>query len=223
VEEIGEERLYGRRKSKRLSNRQETLLETLLPSVSVSTFADLPRDDFRRRFLEVGFGSGEHLLQLALGNNEDLFIGCESFVNGVASLLRRMDEYKTSNIRIYHGDARRLMKEMPPEYLDGIFLLFPDPWPKRKHIGRRFLQEHTITSIHSILKNGGFLRIATDHDAYKCWIARILGLEKTKNLFRIQTYTKGNRPSQSSWPQTRYELKAEREIFYVICTKSVDK
>ena len=214
-----DEKFYGRLKSRSLTNRQEKLFETLMPEVGIKSFSEIDLSKFNRVFLEVGFGSGEHIAQMALNNPNDLFVGCEPFVNGVASLLVKIDENKIQNIRIYQADARTLMKEIPADSLSGAFLLFPDPWPKRKHIKRRFLQEKTIEDIYNRLKINGFWRLASDHKEYKSWILKLFNQERFQKLFEMKTFNRETRPDEEVWPKTRYEQKATEEILYAICIK----
>ncbi len=215
-----DEKFHGRLKTRRLSARQKNLFETLMPKVGIKSYKDADIANFHRVFLEIGFGGGEHLAQVAMDNPNDLFIGCEPFVNGVASLLGKIDDNKIENIRIYQADARGLIKEIPNDTLSGVFLLFPDPWSKKRHTKRRFLQDKTIADIYTRLVVGGFWRLASDHEVYKAWILELFGQEKFKDLFTVRTYTKENRPDTSIWAKTRYEMKATNDILYIECVKN---
>lgn len=216
---IVEEKFYGRLKSRRLTDRQEALFKTLFKDISINSFKDINTCGYDDVFFEIGFGGGEHIANMALSNPKGLFIGCEPFVNGVAALLTKIDDLKIKNIRIYQNDARSLLKEFPDGFLSGVFLLFPDPWPKRKHIRRRFLQEKTIFMIYDKLKNNGFWRIASDHKEYKSWILKLFKQENVQEKFQGVLFDRSSRPSFETWPQTRYEQKAVEEILYAIYTK----
>lgn len=218
---IVDEKFYGRLKSRSLTSRQELLFEVLLPKIAIHTFNDVEYSEYKDIFLEIGFGSGEHIVQMALSNPSSLFIGCEPFINGVAALLTKIDDLKIQNIKICQNDARKLLKEIPSNFLSGVFLLFPDPWPKRKHIKRRFLQEKTIFEIHDKLKKQGFWRIASDHKEYKLWILKLFHQSNIKGMFKESLFDKASRPNYETWPQTRYEQKAVDEILYAIYTKCV--
>lgn len=215
-----DEKFYGRIKTRNLTNRQELLYKTLMPEIEIKAFDDTNVSDFAHIFLEIGFGSGEHIAQMAMSNPNDLFIGCEPFVNGVASLLVKVDENKIKNIRIYQADARAFIKSIPNDSLSGVFLLFPDPWPKRKHIKRRFLQDKTITDIYNKLRVGGFWRLASDHKEYKTWILKLFNQETFRDCFDMKTFDKKTRPDVSIWAKTRYEQKAVEDILYVECVKN---
>ena len=221
---IVDEKFYGRLKSRSLTKRQSELFDTLFPKLEIKTFTDIEQalPNYDKVLLEIGFGSGEHLAQMARSHPADLFIGCEPFVNGVASLLIKIDEEKIQNIRVYQRDARFLIKELPNNFLDGVFLLFPDPWPKRKHIKRRFLQDKTITDIYTRLKPGAYRRVASDHKEYRNWILKMFGQDKFRGLFTAELFDRRTRPSEETWAKTRYERKAEDEILYAIYTKVID-
>lgn len=216
---VVDEKFYGRMKSRSLTARQEALFHTLMKDVGLSSFVEVPIAQYDKLFLEIGFGGGEHIAQMAVTNPDALFIGCEPFINGVGSLLAKIDDQKIKNIRIYQADARKLIKEIPSESLNGAFLLFPDPWPKRKHIRRRFLQDKTIADIYNKLKKGGFWRIASDHKEYKSWILKLFTQEKFQKVFSSELFNRETRPDVKIWPETRYEKKATEEILYAIYTK----
>lgn len=183
-------------------------MTSLLPQLRLSP------DDFTATaapalFLEIGFGGGEHLAAQAQARPEAHFIGCEPFQNGVAKLLTQIDDAGIPNISIYPEDVRDLLPALPTACLDGVFVLFPDPWPKARHNKRRIIAPDTVATLARILKPSGFLRFASDIDDYVDWaLRRILahpGFTWTADTpadWRI-------RPAD--WPETRYERKAKRE------------
>ncbi|MCX7914638.1 MAG: tRNA (guanosine(46)-N7)-methyltransferase TrmB, partial [Thermodesulfovibrionales bacterium] len=161
----------------RLKQKHKEALEKILPIV------ELPSDDllsfekvFGRKapvYLEIGFGNGEFLCNAALQNPEADFIGIEFFLTGVAKLLRRLTDYGrldepvVKNIRIITGDARIIIPSCIPENsLNGIFILFPDPWPKKRHHKRRLIRREFIELLYDRLKVNGLLIIATDSEDY---------------------------------------------------------
>ncbi len=159
-------RSFGRLKSRPIKARQASLLDTLLPKLSldVTRPLDLHRaqPDAREVWLEIGFGGGEHLAGQASRHRDVLMLGAEPFVNGVASALRHIDEGDLANIRLHAGDARELMSVLPDGGLQRAFILFPDLWPKTRHHKRRLVQPELVAELARVLAPGGRLRFATD-------------------------------------------------------------
>ena len=139
--------------------------------------------------LEIGFGDGQHLYGQALKNPQNGYIGVEVFQNGVANLLslisgikegdslpQKIDasSYPVRNIRIYDDDVRLLFQNIPDAFFDKVFLLFPDPWPKKRHVARRFVNPGNLKEVARVLKVGGLFRIATDHPIYKRHVLRTM-------------------------------------------------
>ncbi|HXR94351.1 MAG TPA: tRNA (guanine(46)-N(7))-methyltransferase TrmB [Rhizomicrobium sp.] len=201
--------LYGRRKGPKLSARQADLRSTLLPKVAFD-----PAKDARGQFpphlkslwLEVGFGAGEHLHQLA-GNNPDAgLIGAEPYEMGVAKLLSKLAQEPRANIRIYEGDGRDIIAQLPDASLDRFFLLFPDPWPKTRHHKRRFLQMEMLDELARILRPGAELRFATDDKSYLPY-----ALERLMAHPDFEWAAEGPKDWKTrpeGWLPTRYEAKA---------------
>lgn len=168
---------YGRRKGKALKAGRLSRLDTLLPALRVATsepnqvidpaslFKFKP-DEIR---MEIGFGSGEHIAAQAAANPGVGFLGCEVFVNGVASLLRYADELKLANLRIYDNDVRHLLPALKSARFNRISLPFPDPWPKTRHAKRRFVGPAMLDEMARLLVDGGEFRVASDHPVYIAW------------------------------------------------------
>lgn len=206
---------FGRRKGKALRSGQAHLFEALLPQIRVTldTVVDpvqcFTRQDFTSYYLEIGFGGGEHLLSLARAHPEIAFIGCEPFVNGMAKMLSAIENEKLDNIRVYDSDALMLLKALKPESFDRIYLLYPDPWPKRRQHKRRFVSHQTLDLITRALKRDGEFRFASDIDHYVGWtLSRIL---QRKDLIWQATRADEWRKPWAEWTRTRYEAKAIRE------------
>lgn len=203
-------RLYGRAKGKPLSAYQAGLIETFLPDIAINPEAPLKGlDGFTERWLEIGFGGAEHLLHRAAENENRVIIGAEPFLNGVAKCCAGMDRQKLDNIRLHHGDVRDVLPNIADESLDGLYILFPDPWPKARHNKRRILSSEFIAEVHRILKPGAPLYFASDIIDYVDW-----------TLTRIDAHGGfGFTPKDKSdfltpyegWPGTRYQKKAIRE------------
>ena len=214
--------LYGRRRGKPLRKGQQRLIESSLPALSIpidSDALDLPslfNKPCRAFWLEIGFGSGEHLAWQAHANPDVGFIGCEPYINGVATLLGKLEENETTNVRLHNDAAELLIEKMPDESIDRAFILFPDPWPKSGHKKRRFVSQANIVSLARIIRPGGELRIATDHEDYGAWI--LWHMLQSDEFTWIAENPEDWRERGSDWPPTRYEVKAVekglRPVYY---------
>ena len=165
--------------------------------------------DAKQVWLEIGFGGGEHLLWQASRNPLVAFVGCEPFEDGVVKVLTRIDEEKLGNIRLHMGDAREVLRWLPAASIDRAFILFPDPWPKKKHRKRRLVNAATLTALARIMKSGAELRIGTDIGDY----ARTM-LQAFREVPEFSWQAEGPsdwRLRPADWPETRYEQKAARE------------
>ena len=149
-------------------------MDSLLPRLAVdlgaphhlpALFAHAPNDIC----LEIGFGGGEHLAAQAGAHPGTGFIGCEPFINGMAKALALIEAQDLANIRLHFGDASDLLAWLPASSLARIDLLYPDPWPKRRHWKRRFVQDARIIELARVLRPGGFFRFATDWPDYAAW------------------------------------------------------
>lgn len=207
---------YGRRHGKAMRPGQQHLLKTRLPAL---TPAGIGRDENPRRApldpgvlfpgkravcLEIGFGGGEHLFAQATANPDIGFIGCEPFVNGVAMLLSAMERRPVDNIRLHAGDVRLLFEVLPPACLDRVFVLYPDPWPKARHTGRRFIGRDNLDNLAQLMCPGADLRLATDIPAY---VEHSREIVASHPAFAIVDESAVPWPD---WPGTRYEAKALR-------------
>jgi tRNA (guanine-N7-)-methyltransferase len=207
---------FGRRKGHRLRSHQATLLESLLPRLALDMNAPaptalaqlfpIPVDDAR---LEIGFGGGEYLIAQAEAHPRTGFIGCEPFVNGMAKALTAIEARGLANIRVHLGDAVSVIDWLPTASLAGIDLIYPDPWPKRRHWKRRFVQERTIADMARLLRPGGEFRFVSDIPDYVAWtLARLL---RAPDFFWTAERADDWRHPWPGFVRTRYEAKAVRE------------
>ena len=206
--------VYGRRRGRRLRVGQRELLASLLPKLRI----DLPESGgridpaalfgpgIREIWLEIGFGGGEHLAWQAAHHSGTGLIGVEFFVNGIASLLGHVARQGLQSVRIYPDDAWPLLQALPDCSIGRVFLLFPDPWPKVRHAGRRFVSAATLGDLARILKDGGELRIASDDPGYVRWTLERLGACPEFEWLAQGPGDWRRRPED--WPATRYEEKA---------------
>jgi tRNA (guanine-N7-)-methyltransferase len=197
--------VHGRKRSHRLSIAGRNLMDSLLPILAVPLrtaainpallFSTPPRDVW----VEVGFGDGAHLAWRAAENPQAGFIGCEPYVNGVARLLETISETGLENIRIHPGDARILLAALPAASIARIYILFPDPWPRKRHHKRRFMSLENIDALARVLRPGGELRFATDNADYCLWTQRLM--QDNPDFTQAAIVADGA-------PVTRYEAKA---------------
>jgi tRNA (guanine-N7-)-methyltransferase len=212
-----ERAFFGRRKGHPLRARQAELFDTLLPRLALDLKTPAPAnlaalfpvpaaDDVR---LEIGFGGAEHMIAQAEAHPRTGFIGAEGFINGIAKALAAIDDRKLANIRLFHGDAIGLLDWLPDASIARVDLLYPDPWPKRRHWKRRFVNGANIARLARVLRPGGEFRFATDWANYAEWtLARLTHTPEFEwTAERADDWRK-------PWPgfsRTRYEAKAIRE------------
>lgn len=207
---------FGRRKGHKLRLHQADLIENLLPRLSVDIENPAPTDltdlfggglqDVR---LEIGFGGGEHLIAEARAFPNIGFIGCEPYVNGMAKILTQIEASNIGNVRLFAGDAAELLNWAPPQSMRRIDLIHPDPWPKRRHWKRRFVQDKTVSAMARVLKPDGEFRFVSDIDDYCAWTLAYLA-RSPDFLWTAERASDWQLP----WPDytmTRYGAKAERE------------
>jgi tRNA (guanine-N7-)-methyltransferase len=213
-------RLYGRSRGKTLRAGQERLLAEALPLFSIApevlaaghAFVAPPREVW----LEIGFGAGEHLIEQAKANPDVGIIGCEPFLNGVVAALAGLKREGLANVRLRRGDAQAVIEAAPDAFFSRVFMLYPDPWPKRRHHKRRIIRVGMIEALARVMRSGAELRFATDIDDYAGWtLARFLASPH----FRWAAARAGDwRRPWPEWRPTRYEAKARcanRESVYL--------
>jgi tRNA (guanine-N7-)-methyltransferase len=207
---------FGRRKGHRLRAHQAELVDHLLPHLALDIATPGP-SDFSELFglpveavrLEIGFGGGEHLATEAQRFPQTGFIGCEPYVNGMAKILAQIEAHNIGNIRLFAGDAAELLKWLPPRSLQRIDLIHPDPWPKRRHWKRRFVQDATVGEMARVLKPGGEFRFVSDIDDYCGWtLAHLL---RSPEFRWLAERADDWRLPWEGYTMTRYGRKAERE------------
>lgn len=240
-------RLYGRRQGKKLRPGRRALVDRLLPELAIDLTAfetsagtsgenkslapqPLPQLDPRGLFdpdikaiwLEIGFGAGEHLHALAKAHPNIGFIGCDPFYEGIGKFLTAVDPDRLGNIRLFCGDARELMPLLPDGCLDRAFLLFPDPWQKKRHHKRRFINPETVNQLARLLRPGAEWRLATDIMDYADWMLRHLCDHPDFQWCVQGSQDWHHRPD--NWPATRYEAKAleagRKPVYLRFCRRS---
>jgi tRNA (guanine-N7-)-methyltransferase len=207
-------RLYGRSSGHKLRAGQRKLIDELLPRIAVPQDGEICSarlfGDERPLHLEIGFGGGEHLAFRADLLPDHGFIGCEPFLNGVATALGHIRDQRLANVRLWRGDALDVLGRIPDSTLAFVYLLHPDPWPKARHSKRRMVNDGPVDLIAAKMKPGGELRIATDHPAHLIWALMVM--QRHGHQFEWLAEKPADfleRPG--GWPATRYEAKALRE------------
>jgi tRNA (guanine-N7-)-methyltransferase len=209
-------RFFGRRKGHRLRAHQAELIETLLPRLALDRRDPAPASltalfpvSVTEVRLEIGFGGGEHLVAEAARNPQTGFLGCEPFVNGMAKALAALNAQDLRNVRLHLGDAVPVLSWLPAAALAGIDLLYPDPWPKRRHWKRRLVQDETIAAMARVLRPGGLFRFASDSAEYAAWTL-LRFLRAPDFIWTAERADDWRKP----WPDfidTRYHRKAARQ------------
>ena len=195
---------FGRRSGKTLRRHHLQLMEELLPKLRVDLDDPLAGLSGEVR-LEIGFGGGEHLAHQAGLFPEINFIGAEPFRNGVAKLLVLIEEKAIGNIHIHDDDVRYLLEKLPPTSLSRIYVLYPDPWPKKRHHQRRIVNADTLKQFHMLLNPDGVFLFASDIVDYVEWTLR-----ECREHSGFELMDNSAEPFEN-WFQTRYEAKAKRE------------
>lgn len=232
-------RFFGRRKGKSLGTSRERLVSELLPKIQLT----LPRKgkmDLARLFsfqpkemwLEIGFGGGEHLAELAKLHPNVGLIGAEPFLNGVASLLAHLngshrfpkndvslEEDRADNVRVWPDDIRLVFPRLPDAVFHRIFVLYPDPWPKARHAERRFISQANLAELYRLLVPTGQLIVATDVVGYAEWTQEQIYIFK-----KFHQVNKNIHLPPKDWISTRYEQKGicagRQPIYFVFSKKS---
>lgn len=215
-DDYGPLRSFGRRRSRKLSPRQSELLDAGLQRCALdvskpapNNLTELFQNPIRAVWLEIGFGGGEHLLWQAQQNPDVGFIACEPFIDGVVKVMDGATSSSLENIRIHADDAREVLPWLPPSSIARAFILFPDPWPKKRHRKRRLVSNDLLRALARLIPPDGELRLATDIPDY---VRDMLAAVRAEQSFRWLARCPSDwRKRPVDWPSTRYEQKAIRE------------
>ena len=205
---------FSRRVGRKLRPKQKSLLTEFLPTITIENnknyikLTELFKNSLDSFELEIGFGSGEHMVARANENQNIGYIGCEPYLNGVAKALSLIEELNLENIKIYSDDANHIIERLQDHCLNKIWILFPDPWPKHRHHNRRIINDAFLNKISRILANNGSLIIATDHVEYANWIIEKL---TTHQFFHLVENERNNQYFPNNWHKSKYQLKAESQ------------
>ena len=197
---------FGRLKGRALSKNQKLGLEALQKKYSLSLENSLSLETKKKIWLEVGFGNGRHLVELAKRNSDKIIMGSEVYQNGVASTCFSLLQNKISNVRVFHGDIRILLNSFKHGAVDRLYVLFPDPWIKKRHKSRRLLSSTNIELFSKILKSKGAICIATDVEDYYFEIEE--AFSNSYQFKKLQVSPKEKDLSFFLDLKTKYEQKA---------------
>lgn len=212
-----QKRFYGRRQTRPL-NKSRTEAMKLLPQLSIDEKliieeanidpASLFSEPHKEYWLEIGFGSGEHLSALLRRHTNNAYIGCEPFINGMAAFLKDIQNESHDNIRVHMDDAVVLANSIADHSLDGIYILNPDPWHKVRHHKRRIVRPETLDIYARILKPGGKFIMSTDVPYLADWM-----IMHTYNHTDFEWSAQSCKDWQippNDWITTAYEVKGAK-------------
>jgi release factor glutamine methyltransferase len=204
---------YGRTKSRSLTLKHKELLNNLFPKIQIHEDKEFLNKFFKDNKgkniqLEIGFGVGENIVNLALHNPEIIYIGCEVYVNSFAVCLQKIAAAKLENIFLYNKDTRILLENLPDKSLDKVYILFPDPWPKNKQMKRRIFNQQLLDILAEKLKPNGMIRFATDIDSY---FEQVIDLIFKQKKFKLVTKESDFYRIPTDHVLTKYQNKAIKE------------
>jgi tRNA (guanine-N7-)-methyltransferase len=163
----------------------------------------------RPAYLEIGFGSGDTLAELAQASPECNYLGVEVHRPGVGHLLLELERRGLENVRVLRQDALELLEHgLPPASLAGVYLFFPDPWPKKRHHKRRIVQPAFIARLARVIRPGGLLHAATDWEPYAEHMLQVL--DAADGLFGNSAGPGRFAPRPANRPLTRFERRGQR-------------
>ena len=200
-------RLYGRKKGRKNINN-DSFLKIRLKKI----------DNKKYNILDVGSGFGESTIKLAKENKKKVIICCEKYIDGLSNLYKKSKLDSLDNICIFQGNVYQMLDEYcKKNSISEVWILFPDPWPKKRHFKRRLINEYFFTKINKYLKNGATINIASDSKSYVSQILRIIHLVRADFEWLNQTKLEWDYDPEIL-PETKYYKKALKnglKPFYV--------
>ena len=179
------------------------------PRLSIAPGEPLPPAPL---WLEIGYGMGSHVLHLARSHPDTNIIGAEPFLNGTAKVVRGAADEGLSNLRLFRGDVRNFLAEVPDASFGRIYILFPDPWPKARHNKRRLIRTAFIHELSRVMEQGGRLTFASDIPHYVDWaLTRLRSHQRNHPGAGFAMSERDPKQPPDGWPGTKYEAKARRE------------
>lgn len=208
-------KLFGRKIGRRLGVKRQELFDTLFPRIDIKEILKTkeapvhPNDLFEKPYkeihIEIGFGDGDMLRQAHVQNRDIGYIGCEPFMNGVCNLLTAIKENDLSNIRLWQDDALVLLTQLEENSVDRLYIMNPDPWPKKRHYKRRVVRPETLDLFAKILKKDALLIMTTDVDDLAEWM--VTQASNHPNFDWQANCQADWQTPPKGWIQTKYEKK----------------
>ena len=192
---------FARRIGKTLTTTNKQILSEIMPKYLYSR--EVFSHDFRDKYLEIGFGMGEHLMHQIIHNPNALYVGAEVYLNGVANFLKTMQHYDNQNYMVWPDDVDLILNDIPSNSLNGVYILFPDPWHKRKYLPKRLFNSNRLLQIKDKLKIGGFISFASDITDY-FELAQNLLIQDEDFSFKNKDFSK----CHDGYVRTKYHQKA---------------
>ena len=221
-------KVFGRKRGYKLKSLKKKRFEKIFPRLNLdstqkidkNTFTNLPCN-IKQIWLEIGYGSGEHLNWQLENNPNVAFLCCDHYLNGTANLVTSIKEENYERIKVSMEDGTLLLELLPSNFISKAFILFPDPWPKKKHHKRRLINSDTIKELSRVMKTNAELRVATDNPSYCAWILHYF--VNSENFIWNADSKEDFIKKPLDWPQTRYEkkalLKGNNPIFLIFTKK----
>ena len=203
-----EKKFYGRRKGRKVSSSNLRVVKDYSYKfyLQEEQISKLKLSENNKNILEIGFGSGENLVNLSLNQPNDVFIGCDPYYNGCIKLLKQIVNKNIKNIKIWPDDIHLIIKKFKKNFFDFVLIIQPDPWPKKKHKKRRLIQQKFLDDLNQILKCEGELIISTDHNIMKSWVLEQLHIREDFSWIKNGCYYQNKHPE---WIiNTKYTNKA---------------
>jgi len=195
-------------RNRSLTYSQKSIFECYKRKLSIESFLNIKKmDNYKEKILEIGFGTGNTILESAKSNPESLYVGIEYYKKGIAQLLIDIKKNNLKNIRLFYGNAENFIKISDKDLFDEILIMFPDPWPKKKHWKRRFIQKDNIRDLKRVLRNRGIIYFFTDDQNLAIWGLRIF-LEE--NLIWVAKKPSDCKINSFGYSESRYEKKAKK-------------
>lgn len=195
---------FARRVGKALSQHKLHLINNFLPQVSWGINQDCQfLSKYDKFFLEIGIGMGEHFAHHVTHNPSNFYLGAEPYLNGVAGTLEKLEPTNSQNFLLWADDIDLILLNLPQNTLDGIYILFPDPWHKKKHHKRRIISPERLKRFARTLKEDGSIYFASDIDDYIIYVQDMINDSK-----ELELVTKDPLIPHENYIATKYHQKA---------------